>query len=73
MNSMNNRSQDRYMTTGQVREYRVRGERGNWWVEGTDNNSVWVDAEPGFRYPNKREAMQAARNLAVEVGGKVIK
>lgn len=42
---MSTRSQDRYMRTGQANACRVRGERGNWWVEVTDNNSAWSDAE----------------------------
>ncbi len=66
------RSQDQYLRTGKENEYRVRGERGNWWVEGTDNNRVWVDAEPGFRYPTKREAIEAARELASQNNGKVV-
>ena len=68
-----NRSQDRYLRTGNANEYRVRGQRGNWWVEGTDNNQVWVDAEPGFRYRTKAKAVEAARELAVQNDGKVIR
>jgi hypothetical protein len=60
---MTTRSQDQYMETGEPNSYRVRGERGNWWIEGTDNNNVWVDAEPGFRYRTKREAQEAADTL----------
>lgn len=69
---MNTRSQDSYLRTGNANEYRVRGERGNWWVEGTDNNHVWVDAEPGFRHPTKAEATEAARELAGQSNGKVV-
>lgn len=66
------RSQDRYLRTGNANEYRVRGQRGNWWVEGTDNNRVWVEATPGFRYTTKREAIEAARELASQNQGRVI-
>lgn len=69
---MNTRSQDSYLRTGNANEYRVRGERGNWWVEGTDNNRVWVDAEPGSRYATKAEAISAARELASQNDGKVV-
>ena len=69
---MNTRSQDRYMLTGNANEYRVRGERGNWRVEGTDNNRVWVNAEPGFRCATKAEAVSVARELASQNEGKVV-
>ena len=69
---MNTRSQDSYLRTGNANEYRVRGERGDWWVEGTDNNRVWVDAEPSTRYRTKVEAIEAARELASLSGGTVI-
>ena len=58
------RSQDRYLRTGQPNQYRVCGEGANWWVEGTDNNNVWVDAEPGFRYATAEAAREAAEMLA---------
>jgi len=61
-----------YIQTGNANEFRVRGQRGNWWVEGTDNNQVWVDAEPGARFATKREAMDAARDWAEQRQGKVV-
>jgi hypothetical protein len=57
-------SQDRYLRTGEAKTYRVRGDRGNWWVEGTDSNRVWVDAEPGTRCRTQAEAIQAALEFA---------
>ena len=66
------RSQDRYLRTGQPNQFRVRGENENWWVEGTDNNNVWVDAEPGNRYASKADAMDAALDLAAMKDGQVI-
>lgn len=68
---MNTRSQDSYLRTGNANEYRVRGERGNWWVEVTDNNCVWVDAEPSTRYRTKAEAIEAASEIASQHDGKV--
>jgi hypothetical protein len=65
--STTSRSQDSYMKTGSPNQFRVRGQRGDWWVEGTDNNNVWVDAEqPGTRYRTKAEAQEAARSLAAQ-------
>lgn len=60
------RSQDGYLQTGQANSYRVRGEGNNWWVEGTDNNNVWVDAEPGTRYETAHAAEEAAEELAAQ-------
>lgn len=57
-------SQERYLRTGRPNSFRVRGERGNWWVESTDNNNVWLDAEGGVYYRAKREAIDALRELA---------
>ena len=58
------RSQDSYLQTGPANALRVRGENDNWWIEGTDNNNVWVDAEPGTRYRTQDEAEDAMENLA---------
>jgi hypothetical protein len=66
------RSQDSYLRTGPENSFRVRGGGGVWWVESTDNNGVWVDAEPGFRYADSDEATEAAEFLASEVGGSVL-
>lgn len=55
------RSQDNYLRRGKPNQYRIRGQRGKWWVEGTDTNSVWVAAEPGQCYPTKRAALAACR------------
>lgn len=59
-----NRSQDSYLRTGPDNSLRVRGEGNNWWIEGTDNNGVWVDAEPSRRYPTADEAAAAMEELA---------
>ncbi len=37
-----------------------------WGVEGTDNNNVWVDAEPGTRYETAHAAEEAAEELAAQ-------
>lgn len=57
------RSQDSYLQTATANSLRVRGEGDNWWIEGTDKNNVWVDAEPGFRYSTQDEAEEAMENL----------
>ena len=52
------------MQTGRIPGlYRVRGQRGRWWVEGTDSNCVWLEAEPGTHYRTQREAYNAARDM----------
>lgn len=58
MNYINNKIQ-----TGEPGQFRVRGQDDNWWVEGTDRNGVWVDAEPEFRYITKEEAENAKKEL----------
>ena len=67
-----NTTRDSYLRTGNANEYRVRGELGNWWVEGTDANHVWVDAESDTRYPTKSDAISAARELAAINGGRFV-
>lgn len=54
-----------YLQTGNPNELRVRGSGSNWWIEVTDNNNVWVAAEPSsFRYASKMEALDVAQELA---------
>lgn len=67
------RSQDRYLRTGQANQYRVRGCEGQWYVESTDNNNVWVAAEPGTRdYFLKQHAAESAQKMADNNGGTMV-
>lgn len=61
---MNTRSQDAYIRLGKPGQTRVDGERGRWYVEACDKYGVWVLAEPGVRYQTKREAAEAAKEIA---------
>jgi len=51
--------------TGPKNSYKVKTNlAGDWTVLSTDNNGVWVIAEPGQRYETKEEAIEAAEGLA---------
>jgi hypothetical protein len=51
--------------TGPKNSYKVRRNLdGEWTVLATDNNSVWVIAEPGRSYDVKADAINAAECLA---------
>lgn len=60
----NQHSQDSYLRTGNANSIRVRGEGSNWWIEGTDNNNVWVDVDPSVRYSTQDDAEEAMETLA---------
>ena len=42
--------------TGEQGQFRIAGDAGEWFIEGTDNNGVWVAAEPGVEF----EALELA-------------
>lgn len=51
--------------TGPKNSYKVKTNLdGEWTVLATDNNGVWVIAEPGTRYKSKEDAIAAAEGLA---------
>lgn len=62
-----------YLATGPSNSFRVTDNRdGTWSVEGTDNNGVWVDADPGATYESQDEAEKAAEAWADSRGGEFI-
>ena len=45
--------------TGEQGQFRIAGESGEWFIEATDNNGVWIAAEPGVKYDTEDEAAEA--------------
>lgn len=59
--------------TGPKNSYKVKTNlAGEWTVLATDNNGVWVVAEPGTSYESKEAAVEAAEGLAEGEGTVII-
>lgn len=60
------------IATGPANSFRVINDFGEWDVQGTDNNGVWVSVEPGATYATQDEAEAAAEEWAANRGGDFI-
>ena len=58
--------------TGAANTYRVICDFGEWKVQGTDNNGVWQNCDPGASYADQDEAEAAAKEWANNRGGEFI-
>ena len=62
-----------YTTTGPANSFRViKKGNGDWEVQGTDNNNVWVSADPGATYETQEAAEEAAEAWAENRGGELV-
>lgn len=58
--------------TGEQNQFRVICDLGEWKVQGTDNNGVWQNCDPGATYEDEDEAESAAEEWAANRGGEYI-